>query len=105
MFLTSPYSKSPKLRFITKTSPCNGHPLTPHFYIVKQGFTEVYFFLVFAPKHISWVLVSNVYPQSMFLGKNKKNIKNVRLKSNIFTATFLNAVVISLTRNSSKGDL
>ena len=28
--------------FITKTSPCNNHPLTHHFYIVKLGFTGVY---------------------------------------------------------------
>ena len=27
---------------ITKTSPCNEDPLTPHFYIVKLGFTGVY---------------------------------------------------------------
>ena len=42
---------------ITKTSPCNEHPPTPHFYIVKLGFTGVYFFLIFAPKHRLWVLV------------------------------------------------
>ena len=24
------------------TSPCNVYPLTPHFYVVKLGFTEVY---------------------------------------------------------------
>ena len=42
---------------ITKTSPCNKHPLKPHFYIVKLGFTGVYFFLIFAPKHRLWVLV------------------------------------------------
>ena len=34
--------------FITKTSPYNEHPLTSHFYIVKLGFTGVYFFLIFA---------------------------------------------------------
>ena len=28
---------------ITKTSPCNENPLTPHFYIVKLGFTGVCF--------------------------------------------------------------
>ena len=27
---------------IMKTCPCNQHPLTPYFYIVKLGFTEVY---------------------------------------------------------------
>ena len=36
---------------ITKTSPCNEHPLTPHFYIVKLGFTGVYvFFSYFCSK-------------------------------------------------------
>ena len=40
------------------TCPCNVHPLTPHFYMVKLGFTGVYiFFLIFALKHKSWVLV------------------------------------------------
>ena len=34
-------------------SPCNVYPLTPHFYIVKLGFTGVYiFFLIFALKHV-----------------------------------------------------
>ena len=33
---------------ITKTSPCNEHSLTPHFYIVKLGFTWVYFFFLFS---------------------------------------------------------
>ena len=42
---------------ITKTSPCNEHPLTPIFYIVKLGFTGVYIFLIFAPKHRLWVIV------------------------------------------------
>ena len=42
---------------IMQTCPCNEDPLTPHFYIVKLGFTGVYFFLNFAPKHRLWVLV------------------------------------------------
>ena len=29
------------------TCPCNEHPLTPHFYIVKLGFTRVYIFFLF----------------------------------------------------------
>ena len=29
------------------TSPCNVYPLTPHFYIVKLGFTGVYFIFLF----------------------------------------------------------
>ena len=32
---------------ITKTSPCNEHPLTTHFYIEKVGFTQVYIFFLF----------------------------------------------------------
>ena len=29
------------------TSPCNEHPLTPHFYIEKVGFTRVYIIFLF----------------------------------------------------------
>ena len=42
---------------IRKTRPCDLYPLTPHFYIVKLGFTGVYIFLIFAPKHRLWVRV------------------------------------------------
>ena len=35
---------------ITKTSPCNEHPLTPHFYIVKLGCTGVSIFSYFCSK-------------------------------------------------------
>ena len=43
---------------IMLTSPCNVYPLTPHFYILKLGFTGVYIiFLIFASKHRLWVLV------------------------------------------------
>ena len=28
------------------TNPCNLYPLIPHFYIVKLGYTGVYFFLI-----------------------------------------------------------
>ena len=31
-----------ELTYITKTSPCNEDPLTPHFYIVKLGLTGVF---------------------------------------------------------------
>ena len=30
--------------YIMQTCPCNIYPLTPHFYIVKLGFTGVYIF-------------------------------------------------------------
>ena len=32
---------------ITKTSSCNEDPLTPHFYIVKLGFTGTYIIFLF----------------------------------------------------------
>ena len=68
---------------IMRTCPCNVHPITPHFYIIKLGLTRVYIFLIFALKHRLCVLVrtpsmrwcgSNVYPQSMFRAKTMKNI-------------------------------
>ena len=38
--------------YITKTCPCNEHPLTPHFYIVKLGFTGVYIIFLFLLQNI-----------------------------------------------------
>ena len=32
---------------IMQTSPCNEYPFTPHFYIVKVGFTGVYIIFLF----------------------------------------------------------
>ena len=32
---------------IMQTCPCNEYPITPHFYIVKLGFTGVYRFFLF----------------------------------------------------------
>ena len=44
--------------FLSSHSPsCNEYPLTPHFYIVKLGLQGYTFFLIFALKHRSWVLV------------------------------------------------
>ena len=34
------------------TYPCNEHPLTPHFYIEKVGFTRVYIFFLFLLQNI-----------------------------------------------------
>ena len=42
----------------TKTYLCNFDPLIPHLYIIKLGFTGVYFFfLISAQKHRLWVPV------------------------------------------------
>ena len=35
---------------IRKTCPCDIHPLTPHLYIVKLGFTGVFIFFNFCSK-------------------------------------------------------
>ena len=49
--------KDGALEVIMIICPCNEHPLTPNFYIVKLGFIGVYIFLIFALKHRLWVLV------------------------------------------------
>ena len=47
-----------------KICPCNEYPLTPHFYIVKLGFTGVY--IIFLLAHLSRRLRGEliVYPSS-----------------------------------------
>ena len=72
-----------------KTCPCNEHLLTPHFYIhvVKMGFTGVYiFFLIFALKHRSWVLVRTAsrVPTIYVLSKNKKKKSHFSSENYIF---------------------
>ena len=50
--------------YITKTGLYNFDPLKPHFYIVKLGFTGVYFiFLISTQKHRLWVLVRTALPR------------------------------------------
>ena len=62
-------------------------PQTPHLNgIVGRGISIS---LIFAPKQRLWLFVrrlggSNVYSQSMFWGKNEKNIKNFLLKISFF---------------------
>ena len=73
---------------ITKTCLYNVDPLKPHFYIVKLGFIGVYIiFRISAQKHRLWYSLErprwgsyNEYPQSMFLSRNKKNIRFFYLK-------------------------
>ena len=48
--LKIPIKEEGEFHYITKTSPCNEDPLTPHFYIVKLGFTGVYIFSYFCFK-------------------------------------------------------
>ena len=75
------------------TCPCNVHPLTPHYYIVKLGFTGVYIIFIFLLLNIDCGY-SFESPQSknkdcgysLVLSKNMKIIKIFRLKIVIFTA-------------------
>ena len=80
---------------IRKTCPCNVYPLEPHFYIAKLGYAGVYLFFLFLLQNIDCGYSlepprrggSNVYPQSMFASKNKKNNIHIFLmKCSIFTA-------------------
>ena len=69
-----------------KTCPCNVYPLEPHFYIEKTGVCRgLPIFLIFAPKHRLWVLVSLgeavlTCTYNLCFGQIKKNIKNFQLK-------------------------
>ena len=42
---------------INLTCPCGLYPLAPHFYIKNWVYKGIHFFLIFALKHRSWVLV------------------------------------------------
>ena len=63
-----------EVMWITKTSRCNEDPITPHFYIVKLGFTGVYIIFLFLLLYINCGYSlepphrggANVYSQSMF---------------------------------------
>ena len=78
--------------YITKTYLYNFDPLKPHFYIVKQRFTEVYItFLISGQTHRLWVLVrtdsqsdSNEYQQSMFWAEIWKIIRIFIWKLSVF---------------------
>ena len=77
---------------ITKTCLYNVDPLKPHFYIVKVGFTGVYINFFISAQNIDCGYSleppcrggSNEYPQSVFLSRNKKNIRFFYLKTFIF---------------------
>ena len=79
---------------ITKLSPCNEDPHTPHFYIVKLGFTGVYIFLIFAQKHRLWVLVRTAsLKYHIFLSENYRFYRREILQ--YFTcACFHDAIIL-----------
>ena len=43
-------SNSLEINYHQETCPCDLYPFTPHFYIVKLGFTRVYIFSYFCSK-------------------------------------------------------
>ena len=47
LFHLSPGLVNSTMIFIRITCPCDLYPLTPHFYIVKMGFTGVYIIFLF----------------------------------------------------------
>ena len=80
--------------FNNKTGVCRGIPIflifapkctpppKPHFLIIKLGYAGVYLFFLFLLQNIDYgysleppreVVLTVVYPQSMFWSKNKKN--------------------------------
>ena len=77
---------------ITKICLYNFYPLEPHFYIVKLGLTGVYIIFLILLKNIDCGYLlepphrggSNEHPQSMFLSRNKKNIRIFILKFSFF---------------------
>ena len=93
------------------TSPCNEHPLTAHFYIVKLGLTGVYIiFLIFALKHRLWVLVRTAslrrfycVPTINVVSKNKKNITFCHLKITIFYSHEISQFIAWACLRNDKG--
>ena len=69
--------------FFRITCPCVISPITPHFYIVIGG---IHYFLIFALKHILWVLVRTCNHNYCFEQKYEKSKKKNQLKIVIFTA-------------------
>ena len=71
-------SKGKGRAYIRKTYPCNIYPLIPHCLVYRKTgvYRDIPIFLIFAPKHILWVLY--------VLSKIKKNIKKFILKIFIF---------------------
>ena len=65
------------LYFIAKTKKLMYYAY-PCYNIVKV----VYIFLIFALGHISWLLIHNVYPRSMFERKEEEKKKKTKKKTN-----------------------
>ena len=84
------YNAKKYVKFIKKTCLYNADPLKPHFYIEKVGFTGVYIIFLISAQKIDCGLEpprrggSNEYHQSIFLSKNKKNIRIFIWKISIF---------------------
>ena len=62
---------------ITKTSPCNEDPLTPHFYIVKLGFTGVYIFLAHLSRRLIGELIAETHAPATVVRRHLSTISNI----------------------------
>ena len=74
---------------IMKTCPCHVDPFTPHFYIVKLGFTGVHILFLFLVQNIDCgysLEPPKRVPTNNVLSKNMKIVKKIQLKIVIFTA-------------------
>ena len=83
MILTELRGPLKKMYIITKTSPYNEDPFTPHFCIVKLGFTGVYIIFLFLLR------VPTIY----VLSKGKKIITIFQRKFVIFTVVKYNCIL------------
>ena len=74
-------------------SVCFIPPYTPSLYSKTGVYRSIHYFLIFALKHILWVLVRTAslrrflrVPTIYVLSKNMKKVKDIKLKIVIFTA-------------------
>ena len=92
---------------IMKTCPWNEYPLTPHFYIVKLGFTGVYIIFLFLLQNIDCGYSlepprwggSNVYPQFMFWAKIRKKSHFTSDNYRFFSLEILKYIARTCLRN------
>ena len=86
-----------------QTSPCNEHPLTPHFYIVKLGCTGVYIFFLFLVTEAVLTCTHNL----CFEQKQEKNQKISSKNYHFYSCEILQNIARTCLRNVnvSKADV
>ena len=91
------------------TFPCNLDPLTPHFYIVKLGFTGVYIFSYFPLKHRLWALFRTAslrrflrVPSICFEQKQEKQSQHLNYKLTFLQPLNSQYIAEACLRNEQK---